>query len=82
MVFTMQKVYNLLGVLGFVMSGALVGASVVAFVRIPEIIENYTADMIGDITGNVTEMIPGEIDAALPELPATTGPAVPIKSPF
>ena len=62
----MQKVYNLLGVLGFVMSGALVGASVVAFVRLPEIIENYTADMIGDITGNVTEMIPGEIDAAMP----------------
>ena len=55
MVFTMQKVYNLLGVLGFVMSGALVGASVVAFVRIPEIIENYAADMIGDITGNVTD---------------------------
>ena len=81
MVFTMQKVYNLLGVLGFVMSGALVGASVVAFVRIPEIIENYTADMIGDITGNVTEMIPGEIDAAMPELPTTTGPAVPFKMP-
>ena len=82
MVFTMQKVYNLLGVLGFVMSGALVGASVVAFSRIPGMIDDMAADMIGDITGNVTEMIPGEIDAALPELPATTGPAVPIKSPF
>jgi hypothetical protein len=80
--FSMQKVYNLLGVLGFVMSGALVGASVVAFARIPGMIENYAASMMEDITGNVTEMIPGEIDAAMPELPTTTGPAVPIKSPF
>ena len=77
-----QRICNVLGILGFVMSGTLVGLSVVAFVRIPEIIQNYTADMIGDITGNVTEMIPGEIDGALPELPTTTGPAVPIKSPF
>jgi Na+/H+-translocating membrane pyrophosphatase len=80
--FFMQKVYNLLGVLGFVMSGALVGASIVAFARIPGMIENYAADMMEDITGSVTEMIPGEIDAAMPELPTTTGPAVPFKSPF
>ncbi len=74
----MQKVCNVLGVLGFVMSGALVGASIVAFARIPGMIDDMAADMMGD----VTEMIPGEIDAALPELPTTTGPAVPIKSPF
>ena len=74
----MQKVCNVLGVLGFVMSSALVGASIVAFARIPGMIDEYAADMMG----NVTEMIPGEIDAALPELPTTTGPAVPIKSPF
>ena len=74
----MQKVCNVLGVLGFVMSSALVGAAIVAFSRIPGMIDEYAADMMGD----VTEMIPGEIDAALPELPTTTGPAVPIKSPF
>ena len=78
----MQKVYNLLGVLGFVMSGALVGASIVAFSRVPGMIDDMAADMMDDIAGDVTEMIPGEIDAALPELPTTTGPAVPIKSPF
>jgi CheY-specific phosphatase CheX len=74
----MQKVCNVLGVLGFVMSSALVGASIVAFARIPGMIDDMAADMMGD----VTEMIPGEIDAALHELPTTTGPAVPIKSPF
>jgi Na+/H+-translocating membrane pyrophosphatase len=79
--FSMQKVYNLLGVLGFVMSGALVGASIVAFSRIPGMIDDMAADMMSDIAGDVTEMIPGEIDAALPELPTTTGPAVPFKLP-
>ena len=74
----MQKICNILGVLGFVMSGALVGASIVAFSQVPGMIDDMAADMMSD----VTEKIPGEIDAALPELPTTTGPAVPIKSPF
>jgi len=78
----MQKVCNVLGVLGFVMSSALVGASILAFARIPGMIDDMAADMINDVTGNVTEMIPGEIDGAMPELPTTTGPAVPFKSPF
>ena len=73
----MQKVCNVLGVLGFVMSSALVGASIVAFARIPGMIDDMAADMMSD----VTEVIPGEIDAALPELPTTTGPAVPFKMP-
>ena len=77
----MQKVCNVLGVLGFVMSGALVGASIVAFARIPGMIDDMAADMMNDVTGNVTEMIPSEIDAALPELPVSTGPAVPFKMP-
>ena len=78
----MQKVCNVLGVLGFVMSSALVGASILAFARIPGMIDDMAANMVDDIAGDVTEMLPGEIDAALPELPTTTGPAVPIKSPF
>ena len=77
----MQKVCNVLGVLGFVMSSALVGASILAFARIPGMIDDMAADMMDDIAGDVTEMIPGEIDAALPELPTTTGPAVPFKMP-
>ena len=76
-----QKLFNAMAVASFVMSGGLVAASAVAFVRIPEIIENYTADMIGNITGNVTEMIPTQIDQSMPELPTSTGPAVPFKIP-
>ena len=64
------------------MSGALVGASIVAFARIPGMIDDMAADMMNDVTGNVTEMLPGQIDGALPEMPSSTGPAVPFKSPF
>ena len=78
----MQKVCNVLGVLGFVMSSALVGASIVAFVRIPGMIDDMAADLMNDVTGNVTDMLPGQIDGALPEMPTSTGPAVPFKSPF
>ena len=77
----MQKVYNLLGVLGFVMSGTLVALSVAAFARIPGMIDDMAADMMDDITGKVTEMVPSQIDQAMPELPSSTGPAVPFKLP-
>ena len=77
----MQKVCNVLGVLGFVMSGTLVGLSVAAFVRIPGMIEDYAASMMDDITGNVTEMLPGQVGDIMPELPTSTGPAVPFKLP-
>ena len=79
---TMQKICNVLGVLGFVMSGALVGASIVAFARIPGMIDDMAADMMNDVTGNVTDMLPGQVDGLMPEMPSSTGPAVPFKSPF
>ena len=77
----MQKICNVLGVLGFVMSGTLVGLSVVAFAQIPGMIDDMAADMMDDIAGNVTEMIPTQIDQSMPELPTSTGPAVPFKIP-
>ena len=78
----MQKICNVLGVLGFVMSGALVGASIMAFARIPGMIDDYAATLMDDVAGNVTDMLPGQVDELMPEMPTSTGPAVPIKSPF
>ena len=77
----MQKVCNVLGVLGFVMSGALVGASIMAFARIPGMIDDYAATLMDDVAGNVTEMLPGQVDELMPEMPTSTGPAVPFKMP-
>ena len=55
----MQKVCNVLGVLGFVMSGALVGASIVAFSRVPGMIDDMAADMMDDIAGDVIHYLGG-----------------------
>ena len=77
----MQKLYNLSGCLGFLMSSGLVIATIVAFARIPGMIDDMAADMMDDISGKVTEMVPGQIEQAMPELPTSTGPAVPFKMP-
>ena len=76
----MQKVCNVLGVLGFVMSGAMVTGTIVFYSRIPSITKHYISELKGELTGMITEMMPGQIDEALPELPTETG--LPIKSPF
>ena len=52
------------------------------YTRIPSITKHYMSQLQGELTKMVTDMVPGQIDEALPELPTTTGPAVPIKSPF
>tara|TARA_B100000085_G_scaffold63736_1_gene56571 strand:- start:9 stop:245 length:237 start_codon:yes stop_codon:yes gene_type:complete len=78
----MQKLFNALSVASFVMSGAMVAGTVVLYTRIPSITKHYMSELQGELTKMVTDMVPGKIDEALPELPKTTGPAVPIKSPF
>ena len=77
----MQKVFNVLGLLGFIMSATLTGASIAAFTRIPSMLEQYVEQVYGDVTGKVEEILPGEIEEAMPELPTSTGPAVPFQMP-
>ena len=78
----MQKLFNVMSVASFVMSAGMVAGTAVLYSKLPSIIEGYKGKILESVAGNVTEMIPGEIDAAMPELPTTTGPALPIKSPF
>jgi len=63
------------------MSGAMVTGTVVLYTRIPSITKHYMSELQGELTKMVTDMVPGKIDKALPELPTTTGPAVPFKMP-
>ena len=78
----MQKLFNAMSVASFVMSGAMVAGTVVLYTRIPSITKHYMSELTLEMTKVMTNMVPGKIDEALPELPKTTGPAVPIKSPF
>ena len=76
----MQKLFNVMSVASFVMSGAMVAGSVLLYTRIPSITKHYMSELQGELTKMVTDMVPGQIDEIMPELPKETG--LPIKSPF
>ena len=66
------------------MSGTMVVGSLVLYSRIPSITKHYMGELQTELTKMVADMVPGKIDDVMPELPTSTGPAVPggIKSPF
>jgi len=76
----MQKVFNVLSVASFVMSGAMVAGTVVFYTRIPSLTKHYMGELKTELTKVIGEMVPGKIDEAMPEMPTKTG--LPIKSPF
>jgi hypothetical protein len=78
----MQKLFNVMSVASFVMSAGMVAGSVLLYTRIPSLTKLYLSELKLELTEMITDMVPGQIDEVMPELPKTTGPAVPIKSPF
>ena len=80
----MQKIFNLLAVSAFAMSGAMMVGGVLLYTRIPSLTKLYMSELKLELTQLVMEMVPAKIDDVMPELPTSTGPAVPggIKSPF
>ena len=77
-----QKLFNVMSVASFVMSAGMVAGSVLLYTRIPSLTKLYLSELKLELTEMITDMVPGQIDEVMPELPTTTGPAVPIKSPF
>ena len=79
----MQKVFNVLSAASFVMSAGMVIGTVTLYTRIPAITKHYMGELQSELTKMVTDMVPGQIDAAIPELPSATGPAIELPvSPF
>ena len=76
----MQKLFNVMSVASFVMSGTVIAGTVVFYTRIPSLTKHYISEMKTELTKMVADMIPAEIEEVMPELPAETG--LPIKSPF
>ena len=76
----MQKVYNLLGVLGFVMSGTMAVMGVMAYTRIPSMMKLYLSEMKLELTETILKQVPVPEMPEMPKLPTETGPA--ITSPF
>ncbi len=78
----MQKLFNVMSVAAFTMSAGMVAGSVILYTRIPALTKLYISELRLELTQMITEMVPGQIDEVMPELPTSTGPAMPIKSPF
>ena len=78
----MQKVFNVMSVSAFIMSGTLVAGSVLLYSRIPSLTKHYMSELTLEMTRIITNMVPGKIDEAMPEipkLPTQTGPAIPFR---
>jgi hypothetical protein len=75
----MQKLFNVMSVASFVMSGAVIAGTVVFYTRIPSLTKHYISEMKTELTKIVADMIPIQIEEVMPELPAETG--LPIKLP-
>jgi hypothetical protein len=41
-------------------------------------VRKYISDIKLELTDTLTQMVPDEIEGALPELPTSTGPAIPL----
>jgi len=76
-----QKLFNVMSVAAFTMSAGMVVGSVLLYTRIPSLTKYYMSELTLEMTKIVSNMVPGKIDEAMPELPTSTGPAVPFKLP-
>ena len=73
----MQKVINVLAVLSFVGTAGIIGGGTYIFLQKDDIIDDVKKQVTEAAVEGVSGALPGLIDAAMPELPNTTGPSVP-----
>tara|TARA_A100001234_G_C12425266_1_gene300379 strand:- start:79 stop:315 length:237 start_codon:yes stop_codon:yes gene_type:complete len=73
----MQKVINVLAVLSFLGTASIIGGGYYLYTQKDPIIEDLTKKIVTAATETITEALPGMMDAAMPELPSTTGGAIP-----
>ena len=71
-----------MSVASFVMSAGMVAGSALLYTRVPSITKHFMNELTLEMTKAMTNMMPGQIDEALPKLPTTTGPALPVKPSF
>ena len=69
----MQKLFNVMSAAAFTMSGALVVGTVAIYTRIPTITNLYLNQMKLELTEMVTNMLPAQVEKAVPQLPKQTG---------
>ena len=74
----MQKIYNLLAVLAFAMSGTMAVSGVLFYTRIPSLTKKYISELKLELTKTILDQVPVPEIPEMPELPKATGPAIPL----
>ena len=73
----MQKVINVLAVLSFLGTAGIIGGGYYLYTQKDPIVEGMKEKIVTAATKAISDALPDMLDAAMPELPNTTGPAVP-----
>ena len=73
----MQKLINGVALLSGLVSLSVLGGGVYLYVQKDSIIESQKAALVKAISDAMTDTLPGMMDAAIPEIPSTTGPNLP-----
>lgn len=73
----MQKLFNVMAASAFLMSGAMVAGTVMLYSRIPSLTKYYLSELKLEMTQMMTQMMPKQIEEAMPELPKETGLPIP-----
>ena len=74
----MQRLINVLAVSSFVVSASIVGGGVYVYLNKDAMIESAKEKVTKAATEAIAGALPGMLDAAMPELPNTTGGVVPL----
>ena len=75
----MQKLINILAVLSFVGTAGIIGSGYYLYTQKDPIIEGLKEKVTKAAVEGVTDALPGLLDSSMPELPTTTGPALPLQ---
>ena len=74
----MQKLINALAVVSFVGVVGIIGGGAYVYTQRDALIENAKEKITKAATEAIAGALPGMLDAAMPELPAVTGGAIPM----
>ena len=73
----MQKLFNVMAASAFLMSGVMVVGTVMLYSRIPSLTKYYLSELKLEMTQMMMQMMPKQIEEAMPELPKETGLPIP-----
>ena len=74
----MQKVINVLAVLSFVGTAGIIGGGTALYLNKDSIVENIKSQVAAAAGEAIAGALPGMMDSAMPELPDSTGGALPL----